>query len=121
MAAQLSIRPPIDWDYRPDDFFYFWVTICPSASWTLDHFAELGGFAGLALADDLGLGFEDADDLALGMGVAALDTFTGLIQHLLDPGQHRFHVLSMTFDGQLIEEVVAGLDALIDSRTKRRA
>ena len=23
MAAQLSIRPPIDWDYRPDDFFYF--------------------------------------------------------------------------------------------------
>jgi len=44
----------------------------------LDHLAEFGGFAGLALADDLRVRLEQAHDLAGSVRVAAVDALAGL-------------------------------------------
>ena len=44
----------------------------------LDHLAELGGLASLALADDLRVGLEQADDLAGGVGIALVDALSSL-------------------------------------------
>ena len=57
------------------------------------HFAELGGFAGLTLADDLGLRFKDTDQFVFGLGVAIEEACLGLPNHLLHAGHKRMPTL----------------------------
>src|SRR6478735_3884216 len=77
----------------------------------LDHLAELGRLAGLAFADDLRVGLEQADDLAWGVGIAVVDALSCLSQNLLHAKNHRFEISAMAFDDLLITSAKAALDA----------
>jgi transposase len=59
--------------------------------------ARLRWIAGLALADDLRRWLEHAEELALGVCVAAEDTRSRLLHHLLDQRHHGFEPLAQAF------------------------
>jgi hypothetical protein len=62
-----------------------------------DHFAEFGWLAGLALANDLGGGLKQADNLPFGVGVADKDAGFGLAHDLLHPRHHAFQLAAQPF------------------------
>src|SRR5258705_5839816 len=58
-----------------------------------DQFAELIGLMRLALADHLGVRLKYAEQLSVGLGVAAQHSLPCLAQHLLEPGDHLIQLL----------------------------
>src|SRR5215831_7640056 len=67
----------------------------------LYQLAELGGLTGLAFADHLGRGLEDADDLALAAAVTVENTRFGRAHHLLNQRHHLIQNLALTFEDHL--------------------
>src|SRR6266481_2753397 len=77
----------------------------------LDHLAELGGLSGFALADDFGVWFEQAHELAGHMRVAVEDAFACLPHHLLNTRDHGVQINAVLLDGGLRDEVRVALEA----------
>src|SRR6202167_1530639 len=75
----------------------------------LHHLAELVRFAGLAFANDLRRWLEQAEYLAFGVCVAAEDTRSRLLHHLLDQRNHRVELLAQAFEHQLLQDVSCAL------------
>src|SRR5258705_2305203 len=71
----------------------------------LHHLAELGGLAGLTLADDFRRLFEDANDLPGLVRVAPKDPRACLPKPLRDQWPHRFQLLLQTLQGGLLEDI----------------
>src|SRR4029453_2498101 len=78
----------------------------------LDHLAEFGRLTRLALANDLGLGLEQADDLARSMRIALVDAFACLANDLLNAGDHRLEVLALGFDRLVVVSAIAAFNAI---------
>src|SRR6202162_5793004 len=80
----------------------------------LHHLAELVRLAGLAFANDLRRWLEQAEDLALGVGVAAENTRSRLLHHLFDQRHHRVELLAQAFEHQLLQDVPRALRSSSD-------
>src|SRR5271169_534757 len=80
----------------------------------LDHLAEFGGLARLALTDDFGARLEDADQLLGYMRVATENSRTSLLHHLLHPRRHRVQLFAQAFEGGLFEDIARCLHARRD-------
>ena len=77
----------------------------------MTSFAELGGLAGLALADHLGRRLEQADELVLSMFVATEDASLGLAHHLTYQRDHVVERLAQAIQDRLLGDLGAALDA----------
>src|SRR5690349_6685036 len=73
----------------------------------LDHLAELGGFGGFALADDLGVRLKQAHQLAGHMRVTFEDAFTRLIDDLPHQGDHLFKISSVPLQSNLLHRAAS--------------
>src|ERR1022692_517745 len=84
----------------------------------LDHLAELGGLARLALSDDLGGRLEDADQFLGHVRVATEHSRPGLLHHLFHPRRHRDQLLTQAFEGGLFEDIARCFHARRDLARK---
>jgi hypothetical protein len=80
----------------------------------LHQLAEFGGLASLALANDICLRFEQADDLVGRMCVALIDALPGLADDLSNARDHRQQILPLALRGRTVVPMLARLDAVND-------
>ena len=70
----------------------------------LDHLAEFGRLAGLALADDFCCWLEQAHELAVAARVAVHDARTGLLHHLPHERHHGIELIAQVRQRQLLRK-----------------